>query len=280
MPNIGELVGNFVELIGSQVGASSLRLGPVPTITIFIIVLVLLSLIARPATRWTTRDLGRLAAVPRAMALAAESGSAAVFSLGSAGVSRATSAFDRLQTLGALAILGHVARSAASAGVPLRVTANDPVAVHLAESVLANAHRSTATPERAERSDARYLGEGRPLAAAAALAVPGGPGAAIVAGALAEESLLVVEGTLTGAAWTSAGTASASQAASVLLEAGGTLIGPELYEAPSDLHAGGHERTGVLASNRLILTVVAVLIAGSAIALVTGVDPAASLAGR
>jgi len=280
MPNIGELFGNLVELIGSQIGASSLRLGPVPTIAIFLIVLVLLSLVARPATRWTTRDLGRLAAVPRAVALAAESGAVASFSLGSAGVLRATSAFDRLQTLAALAILGQVGRAAAAAGVPLRVTANDPVAVHLAENVLAEAHRSTATPERAERSEARYLGEGRPLVAAAALAVSEGSGAAFVAGGLAEDSLLVLRGSLAGAGWTSAGTAAAAQAGSVLLESEGTLIGPELYQAPSDLRAGGHERTGVLASNRLILAVVAVLVLGSAIALVTGVDPAAALAGR
>jgi hypothetical protein len=280
MPNIGELVGSLVALLGSQIGASSLRLGPVPTIAIFIIVLVLLSLVARPATRWTTRDLGRLAGVPRAMALAAESGAVATFSLGSAGVARATSAFDRVQTLGALAILSHVARAAAAAGVPLRVTANDPVAVHLAETVLTEAHRSTATPERAERSDARYLGEGRPLAGAAALADAGRPGAAFVHGGLAEESLLVLEGTVAGAAWTSVGTAAASQAGSVLLADEGTLIGPELYQAPSDLRAGGHERTGVLASNRLILAVIAVLVIGSAAAFVTGVDPAAALAGR
>ncbi|MGH2416902.1 MAG: hypothetical protein ACRDFY_01075, partial [Candidatus Limnocylindria bacterium] len=94
MPNIGELIGSLVALIGSLVGASSLRLGPLPAVTIFLVGLVLLSLVARPATRWTTRDLGRLAGVPRAMALAAESGAAAGFSLGSAGVARATSAFD------------------------------------------------------------------------------------------------------------------------------------------------------------------------------------------
>jgi len=280
MPNIGELIGSLVALIGSQVGASSLRLGPLPAVAIFLVGLVLLSLVARPATRWTTRDLGRLAGMPRAMALAAESGGEAVFSLGTAGVARATSAFDRMQTLAALPILGHVARAAARAGVPLRVTANDPVAVHLAEAVLADAHRSTETPERAERSGAHYLGEGRPVVAGMALAQPVGAEAAFVVGGLAEESLLVLQATVPGASWTSAGTAAASQAGSVLLTAEGTLIGPELYQAPSDLRAIGHDRTGVLASNRLILAVIAVLVIGSATALAAGIDLAGALAGR
>lgn len=280
MPNIGELIGSLVALIGSLVGASSLRLGPLPAVTIFLVGLVLLSLVARPATRWTTRDLGRLAGVPRAMALAAESGAAAGFSLGSAGVARATSAFDRMQTLAALPILGHVARAAASAGVPLRVTANDPVAVHLAETVLADAHRSTETPERAERSEAQYLGEGRPVVAGLALAEPVTPEAAFVAGGTAEESLLLFEGALAGASWTSVGTAAASQAGSVLLTGDGALIGPELYQASSDLRATGHDRTGVLAANRLILAVIAVLLIGSATALAAGFDLAGTLAGR
>jgi hypothetical protein len=214
------------------------------------------------------------------MALAAESGAAAGFSLGTAGVARATSAFDRMQTLAALPILGHVARAAAGAGVPLRVTANDPVAVHLAEVVLAEAHRSTQTPERAERSEAQYLGEGRPAIAGMALAEPVTPEAAFVAGGTAEESLLLLEGTLSGASWTSVGTAAPSQAASVLLTADGALIGPELYQASSDLRATGHDRTGVLASNRLILAVSAVLLIGSAAAIAAGVDLAGALAGR
>jgi hypothetical protein len=280
MPNIGELIGSLVAVIGSQVSASSLRLGPLPAVAIFFVGLVLLSLVARPATRWTTRDLGRLAGIPRAMALAAESGAAAGFSLGTAGVARATSAFDRMQTLAALPILGHVARAAATAGVPLRVTANDPVAVHLAEGVLADAHLSTQTQERTERSKAQYLGEGRPAAAGMALAEAVTPEAVFVAGGMAEESLLLLEGSLPGASSTSVGTAAASQAASVLLTAEGALIGPELYQASSDLRATGHDRTGVLASNRLIVAVIAVLVIGSATALAAGVDLAGALAGR
>ncbi|HYM53220.1 MAG TPA: DUF6754 domain-containing protein [Candidatus Dormibacteraeota bacterium] len=280
MPNLGELLGTLVGLIGSQFAASSLRLGPAPSIAIFLVVLVLLSLVARPATRWTTRDLGRLAMVPRAMALAAESGAAAAFSLGSAGVSRATSAFDRLQTLAALPVLGHVARTAARAGVPLRVTANDAVAVHLAEVTLDDAHRATETPERGERSRAEYVGEGRPVAAAVALTDAAWPAAAFVAGGLAEESLLMLQATADDADWTSAGTGAPSQAGSVLLSGDGALIGPELYQAPSDLRASGHDRTGVLASNRLILAVIGLVLVGSFAAVAAGVDLAGALAGR
>lgn len=280
MPNLAELVGTLVGLIGSQFAASSLRLGPAPSLAIFLVGLVLLSLVARPATRWTTRDLGRLATVPRAMALAAESGEVAAFSLGSAGVSRATSAFDRLQTLAALPVLSYVARAAARSGVPLRVTANDPVVVHLAEVTLDDAHRATETPERAERSRAEYVGEGRPVAAATALADTGGPAAAFIDGGLAEEALLLLESTADGAGWTSSGTAAASQAGSVLLTAEGTLIAPELYQAPSDLRTTGHDRIAVLASNRLSLAVIAVAILGSLAAIAAGVDLAGPLAGR
>jgi hypothetical protein len=76
------------------------------------------------------------------------------------------------------------------------------------------------------------------------------------------------------------GTASASQAGSLLLTGQGTLVGPELYQAPSDLRSVGHERTGVLAANRLLLLALAVLLLGSGLAVVAGVDLAAPLAGR
>jgi len=280
MPDIGELVGHAVEFLGAQVGDSSLRLGPIPALTIFLVLLVLLSLVARPSTRWTTRDLGRLAGVPRAMALAAESGAAAAFSLGSAGIGRAVSAFDRLQTLAALPILAHVARAAARGGVPLLITTNDAVAAELAESVLADAHAQTDTEERAARSSVAYLGEGRAVSAAAAMAAHDGASAQIVAGHLAEEGLLLLVGAVDGAAWSSVGTASAAQAPSVLLTGDGTLIGPELFQAPSDLRAAGHDRTGVLAMNRLLLGAVTVVLIGSAVAVVSGADVAGVLAGR
>ncbi|MEP6469324.1 MAG: DUF6754 domain-containing protein [Chloroflexota bacterium] len=280
MPDPGRLVGDLLRFIGDQIGASSLRLGPLPTLTLLSVLLILLSLIARPSTRWMVRDLGRLAAVGRAMALAAESGGAAAFSLGTAGVARGASAFDRMQTLAALPILGHVARAAARAGVPLQVTAGDAVAVHLAEVMLADAHRRTETEERQQRSGAEYVGEGRAVSAATALAEAGTPAAAFVDGGLSEEAMLLLGGAGDGAAWTSFGTAAAVQAGSVLLTGEGVLIGPELYQAPSDLRAAGHERTGVLAANRLIAAAVVVITIGSLLALAGGVDLARPLAGR
>jgi len=278
--DIGRLLGDLLGFIGSQVGASSLRLGPLPTLALLAVVLVLLSLVARPSTRWMVRDLGRLAAVSRAMALAAEAGGTAAFSLGTAGVARATSAFERLQTMAALPILSHVARAAARAGVPLRVTSNDIVAVYLAEGALADAHRATDTDERRLRSRAEFTGEGRAVPAAVALAEQATPAVALADGALAEESLLLLDGVAGDAGWTSFGTASASQVASVLLTGDGTLAGPDLYQAPSDLRAAGHERTGVLAANRLLLVAAAVIVIGSVAALAGGVDLAALLAGR
>jgi len=278
--DIGKLIGDVLSYIGGQVGASSLRLGPLPTLGLLAVVLVLLSLVARPSTRWMVRDLGHLAAVSRAMALAAEAGGEAAFSLGTAGVARATSAVERLQTMAALPILAHVARAAARAGVPLRVTANDIVAVHLAEGALAEAHRLTETEERSLRSRAEFTGEGRTVPAAAALAEQASPAAAYADGGLAEESLLLLDGVAGGAAWTSFGTASASQVASVLLTGEGTLAGPELYQAPSDLRPAGHERTAVLAANRLLLAAAVVIVISSLATLAGGLDLAALLAGR
>jgi hypothetical protein len=280
MPSIGEVAGTIIRFIGDQMAASSLRLGPIPAVTVFLVVLVLLSLIARPSTRWTVRDLGRLASVPRAMALAAEAGSAAAFSLGTAGVGRATSAFDRIQTLAALPILGHVARAAARSGVPLLVTANDPVTVHLAEGTLADAHRRTDTQEREERSRVSYVGEGRATAAAAELASPSGAATVLVIGGLGEEALLMLAAASRDAEWTSHGTAAPSQAGSLLLTGAGTLIGPEAFQAPADIGPAAHARTGALAANRLIIGILAVLVVGSMAAVLAGFDPAATLAGR
>lgn len=279
MPDLGSLLGGLVSFIGEQVAASSLRLGPVATLALLGVVLVLLSLVARPSSRWTVRDIGHLAAVSRAMALAAESGGVAAFSLGSAGVARAASALGRLQTLAALPVLSVVARSAARSGVPLRVTANDPVAAELAQQVLTDAHRRTETLERRDRSVAEYLGEGRATAAAAAVAHRGAPAATFVVGSLEEEALILLHGAVHGAAWTSFGTAEASQAGSVLLTGEGTMIGPEPFQASSDLR-GRSDRTGVLAANRIVLATVAVIVLGSLAAWLAGADVSAMLTGR
>jgi Domain of unknown function (DUF6754) len=280
MPNPADLVNAVVTFIGDQVNQSSLRLGPVPAISVFLVGLVILSLLARPTTRWATRDLGRLGRVGRAMALAAESGAAATFSLGTAGVVRATSAMGRIQTLAALRILGHVARSAARSGVPLRVTTNDPVAAHLAEAAIMAAHVRTETVERAERSRVEYVGEGRAVAAAAALADVEPVSASFVIGGLAEESLLLAMGRASDAAWSSVGTAAATQAATPELTGDGAMIGPELFLAASDLQPAGRERTGVQAGNRLVVAAIVILAAGSLIAVLAGVDVASAIAGH
>jgi hypothetical protein len=58
------------------------------------------------------------------------------------------------------------------------------------------------------------------------------------------------------------------------------LVGPELYQAPSDLRSAGHERTGVLATNRLIVAALVTMLLGSLLAVGAGVDLAGPLAGR
>lgn len=280
MPNPGEVASAVIGFIGQQIAASSLRLGPVPSIALFGVLLVLLSLVARPTTRWAVQDLGRMAGIGRAMALAAESGSAAAFSLGTAGLARASSAFDRVQTLGALPLLTHVARAAARSGVPLRVTTNDPVAAHVAETLISEAHERTETVERAERSDVEYVGEGRATAAAAAMAAHELPAAAIVAGGLAAEALPMLVARATDAEWTSFGSAQPSEAGSLLLTGDGHLIGPELFQAPAELGQARGARIAALASNRLLIGAIVVIVIGSLAVLASGVDLALPLAGR
>lgn len=280
MPNLGELASYLIALVTDAVGSSSMRLGAAPTFAILLVLLVLLSLVARPGARWVASDLGGLARVGRVMALAAESGADATVSLGSAGVSRSASATERFQTLAALPLLGHVAGAAARAGVPLRVTTNDPIAALLAQGTLAGAHRRTGTPERASATAVEYVGEGRSTSAAFALASADSHGVAVVAGGLAEEALLVLDGVLGDAEWSLAGTASGSQLAGPLLSGDGSLIGPAFFQAEAEIDAGGHARTVVLAANRLIWGAIGLLLVGSLLTWAGGLQVTAFLTGR
>lgn len=272
MPNLGELIARLVALVGEILGETSLRLGPGPTLGILGVLLVLLHLVARPTTRWVMRDLGGLAGVARGMALAAEAGSGVVVALGTAGIARGVSALDRLQTLGALPILSHVARAAAAHAVPLRVVTNDPVAEVIAEELLDDAHRRTETTERRGRSRAEFLGEGRAPLAAQAMAAASRPGVGFTVGGLSEEGLLVVHGLAERSTTTSSGTADPGQASSLLLSSDATLVGPQLFQAPADLRAGAPERLVSLAANRLLWAAIAILLVGTALALGRVVD--------
>jgi hypothetical protein len=277
MPDLGGLFAGLLGLIGEVINATSLRLGVAAVLTTLAVMLVLLSLVARPASRWTTRDLGRLAGVGRAMAMAAESGGAATFSLGTAGIARSVPAPARLQTLAALPILSHVGRAAARSGVPIQVSANDPVAVLLAEVVLDDAHRVTETRERVGRSAAVYVGEGRSTAAWRSLSTQPTGHAAFVVGDLAFEAAAMVDGETARAAMSSLGTASATQSSVVLLGGDGTLIGPELFLVPADLRSATADRAASHAGNRLMWAAVALLVFGSVLALMGVADLAAFL---
>ena len=279
MPGIGDVAARIVAWVGELINDSSLRLGIGPTIGVLLVLLVLLSLVARPTTRWTTRDLGRFATLPHTMALAAEGGAAATFSLGTAGVARAVAAAERLQTLAALPLLAHVARASARSGVPLRVTTNDPVTALLADEVIGEAHVRTDTLERRGRSSVEFLGEGRGPSAGLALATDAGAVAGHVAGAAAEESLLLFRGLSDGPVTARLGDGEVAQAPSVLLLGDGALVGADLFAAAADLRSGGHARTAVVATNRLIGIAVVVALAAAAWALLGG-DPAAFLTAR
>lgn len=275
MNDPAELFGRLVRFVGDILGQSSLRFEVGPTLAVLGILLVLLQLVARPVTRWTTADMGGLGGVGRAMALAAEAGTDVVVSLGTAGLTRSTDALARLQTLAALPLLGHVGRAAARSGVPLRVLTNDPLAGVAAESTVEAAHASTATRERTGRSRVVYVGEGRGVPAGLALTTRARPAAAFAYGSLREEAQLHLDGLGAGAGTLSAGTAEASQPGTVRLATSAALIGPQLFQAPADLRADVTERTSVLAANRLIGLVILALVIGAALSLAGVVDPAA-----
>jgi hypothetical protein len=279
VPSPAELLGGLVRFIGEVLGSSSLRFEFGPTLVVLGIVLVLLQLVARPVTRWTTSDAAGLAGIGRAMALAAESGTDAVVSLGGGGITRSTDALARIQTLAAMPILAHVARAAARSGVPLRVLTNDPIAALIATTTLDAAHASTATHERVGRSRVVMVGEGRPIVAGLPMTARARPAAAFALGSLREEALLHLEGLGGRAGSLTVATAEAGQAPSLLLAASHALIGPEPYQAAADLRADVDERTMVLAANRLIVLALLVLVIGSILALTGVADPGELLGG-
>lgn len=279
MPSPAEALGGVVRFIGEVLGSSSLRFEIGPTLVLLGIVLILLQLVARPVTRWATSDAAGLAGIGRAMALAAESGTDAVVSLGGAGIARSTDALARLQTLAALPILSHVARAAARSGVPLRVLTNDPLAGVVGSLTLDAAHQSTATEERVGRSRIVMVGEGRPALAGLARTARARPAAAFALGSLREEALIHLDGLGGGAGSLAIASAESAQAPSLLLGGTQALIGAEPFQAASDLRADVEERTMVMAGNRLIGLAVAVLVIGSILALAGMFDPRSFLLG-
>ena len=279
MPDPAELVARLVRFVGEILGASALRFDIGPTLAVLVVLLVLLQLVARPVSRWVTSDAGGLAAVGRAMALAAEAGTDVVVSLGAGGLVRGTDALARLQTLAAMPVLAHVARAAARSGVPLRVLTNDPLAAVVAGATVEAGHASTDTLERIGRSRVLVVGEGRPTAAGLVMTARARPASAFVVGSLREEATLHLEGLRSGAGALVAGTAEAAQVSTILLAGGGSLVGPEPYQASADLRADANERTMVLAANRLIIIAVAAILIASALALAGVIDPGSLTSG-
>ena len=279
MPNLAELIQRLVSFVGDVLGSSSLRFEIGPTLVVLGVLLVLLQLVARPVTRWRTTDAGGLTGIGRAMAVAAEAGTDAVVSLGGAGISRSTDAFGRLQTLAALPLLSHVARSAARSGVPLRVLTNDPLAALLADAALDTAHRRTATLERLVRSRAVMVGEGRPALAGLVMTARARPAAAVALGSLREEAALELAGLRGGAGALIAGSAEPAQAPTLVGTTPAALVGPALMTAAADLRADLNERTMVLAGNRLLLAAVTILIVGTALSLAGVIRPSDLLLG-
>lgn len=273
VPSPAEVVAGIIRFVGEILGASSLRFEVGPTLVILGVLLVFLQLVARPVTRWVTTDAGGLAGLGRAMALAAEAGTDAVVSLGTAGLARSSDAHGRLQTLAALPLLGHVARAAARSGVRLRVLTNDPLAGAAARATLDAAHASTSTLERAGRSRIVMMGEGRTAPAGLVMTARARPAAAVVAGSVREEGTLHLEGLRATAGTLVAASAEVPQAPSLLLGMGGALVGPEAYQAAADLRADAAERTMVLAANRLLLLAAAGIVLGTALVLAGMVEP-------
>jgi hypothetical protein len=270
MPSIGDLVARLLGWVGELINASSLRVGLAPTVAILVVLLTLLSLVARPSSRWVTRDDGKLTGLGRSMALAAEAGATATLSVGTAGLARAASAVERMQTLVVLPLVEHVARTAARAGVPLHITTNDPVVAAMAEALVADAHAATGTNERRQRSAVEFLGDGRLPSAGLSLGADARRVAGFALGGVADESLLLAHGMAAGPTGARIGTGDVAQAPSVLLEGLGTLVGADLYAAPAEVRSTGHARSAVVATNRLIGATIAILALAAAWSLAGG----------
>jgi hypothetical protein len=273
VPTPAEAVEAVLAAVGDVLGASTLRLGVGPTLVVLGILLVFLQRVARPVTRWVSSDPGGLGGIGHAMAIAAESGTDAVVTLGTAGIIRATDSLARIQTLAALPVLAHVGRAAARSGVAVRVLVNDPLVELAARRTIAAAHERTATRERLGRARVVLTGEGRQVMAGLAMTARARPAAAIAAGSLREEATLQLEGLHSSAGVLVAGTAEAAQVAAPRLGDGGALVGPELLAVAADLRADLDERSVVLAANRLVLAAVAVMVVVSALSLLGVLEP-------
>lgn len=273
MPTPAEAVEAVLAAVGDILGGSSLRLGIGPTLVLLAILLVLLQRVARPVTRWVSSDAGGLGGIGSAMAVAAESGTDAVVTLGTGGIARATDALARIQTLAAMPILAHVARSAARSGVAVRVLVNDPLVETAARATIASAHERTETLERLARSRVVLAGEGRQAMAGLALTARARPAAAIAVGSLREESMLQLEGLRGSAGMLISGTADTAQAPAPLLGSGGALVGPAVFQAAADLRADIDERSVVLAANRLLAGAILVLVLATALSLAGVIEP-------
>jgi hypothetical protein len=270
MPSAGELIARLLSWVGDLINASSLRDGLAPTVAVLVVLLTLLSLVARPSSGWVTRDAGKVTGLGRSMALAAEAGATATLSVGTAGHARATAAAERMQTLVVLPLGEHVARTAARAGVPLHITTNDPVVAGMAEAIVGEAHDATGTGERRQRSHVEFLGEGRLPPAGLSLGADARRVAGFALGGLGDESLLLAHGMAAGPTGARVGTGDVAQAPSVLLEGLGTLVGADLYAAPAEVRSTGHARTAVVATNRLIGVVIGIIVLAAAWALAGG----------
>jgi hypothetical protein len=273
VPTPAEAVEAVLAAVGDILGGSSLRLGIGPTLVLLAILLVLLQRVARPVTRWVSSDAGGLGGIGNAMAVAAESGTDAVVTLGTGGIARATDALARIQTLAAMPILAHVARSAARSGVAVRVLVNDPLVETAARATIASAHERTETLERLARSRVVLAGEGRQAMAGLALTARARPAAAIAVGSLREEAMLQLEGLRDSAGVLNSGTAEAAQAPAPLLGSGGALVGPAVFQAAADLRADLDERSMVLAANRLLVGAIVALVLATALSLAGVIEP-------
>ena len=124
------------------------------------------------------------------------------------------------------------------------------------------------------------VGEGRPAIAGLALTTRARPAAAFAVGSLREEGLLHLDGLRGGAGSLAAASAEAAQAPSLVIGGGVALIGPEPFQAAADLRSSVDERTMVMAANRLIGVVIAIIVIGSLLALAGAPDLVDFLAGN
>jgi hypothetical protein len=222
---------------------------------------------ARKGVELFVRRIAGLEAVDEAVGRATEMGRPLLYIPG-------TGYIDNISTVASLNLLGEVAKKTAEYGTAIRVPNRDPVVYTVAREVVKGSYTSAGRPDAYDANSVFFLVENALAYAGAVsgLMVRERPAANFFMGYFYGESLILAEtGASTGAIQI-AGTDATTQLPFFIVACDYTLIGEELYAASAYI-AREPLMLGALKGqdwSKFLLMIL--LILGTAVALVTGVD--------